>query len=64
MHFQHLFTTARVVTAVYRIASTTLLLIYLAQRVHDGRKFPGRRRASPGGVYRGGGLSHSGECEP
>jgi hypothetical protein len=33
MNFQPLFTTARVVTAVYRIASTTLLLMYLARRV-------------------------------
>jgi len=45
MNFQPLFSTARVVTAVYRIASTTLLLIYLAKRVSskptsiEGRRY-------------------------
>jgi hypothetical protein len=38
MNFQPLFTTARVITAVYRIASTTLLLIYLAQRLKTQRR--------------------------
>jgi hypothetical protein len=37
MNFQPLFTTARVLTAVYRVASTTLLLIYLARRVRRGQ---------------------------
>lgn len=38
MNFQPLFTTARVITAVYRIASTTLLLAYLMGRVRNGQK--------------------------
>lgn len=37
MSFEPLFLTARVVTAIYRITSTTLLLLYLAKRVKDGR---------------------------
>ena len=37
LNFQPLFTTARVVTAIYRIASTTLLLMYLARRVSSRR---------------------------
>ncbi len=37
MNFQPLFTTARVITAVYRITSTTLLLVYLARRVRRGQ---------------------------
>lgn len=37
MNFQPLFTTARVITAVYRVASTTLLLLYLARRVKRGQ---------------------------
>lgn len=52
MNLQPLFTTARVITAVYRIASTTLLLIYLAQRVSEGRKFSRSRRMSEPGEYR------------
>ncbi len=40
MSFQHLFLTARVVTAVYRITSTTLLLFYLARRVSRGKPPP------------------------
>lgn len=52
MNFQPLFTTARVVTAVYRVASTTLLLIYLAQRVSDGRKLSRGRRATAGRLNR------------
>lgn len=47
MNFQPLFTTARVITAVYRVASTTLLLLYLAQRVSEGRKFSRVRRIEP-----------------
>lgn len=47
MSLEPLFLTARVVTAVYRIASTTLLLLYLAQRVNDGRKFSRSRRVDP-----------------
>jgi hypothetical protein len=47
MNLTPLFTTARVVTAVYRIASTTLLMIYLMKRVRNGRKYNrnDRRRA-------------------
>jgi hypothetical protein len=37
MNLQPLFTTARVITAIYRITSTTLLLIYLARRVRRGQ---------------------------
>lgn len=47
MNFQPLFTTAQVVTAIYRIASTTLLMIYLINRVREGRRFNkgiGRKR--------------------
>jgi hypothetical protein len=44
MNFQPLFTTARVVTAVYRVASTTLLLIYLAHQLRHGRKFSNPQR--------------------
>lgn len=40
MNFEPLFLTARVVTAIYRITSTTLLLLYLAKRVRDGRRIP------------------------
>lgn len=32
MNFQGLYTTARVMHAIYRIASTALLLVYLAKR--------------------------------
>jgi hypothetical protein len=39
MNLQPLFTTARVVTAVYRIASTSLLMVYLLNRIREGRKF-------------------------
>lgn len=39
MNLQPLFTTTRVVTTLYRLASTTLLLFYLAKRVADGREF-------------------------
>jgi hypothetical protein len=39
MTFEPLFTTARVVTAIYRIASTSLLMIYLVSRVRQGRKY-------------------------
>jgi len=35
MNLQPLFTTARVMTAVYRIASTAILLVYLARRQND-----------------------------
>lgn len=40
MNFQPLFTTARVITAIYRITSTTLLLLYLARRVSQGKPVP------------------------
>lgn len=48
MNLNPLFTTARVMGAVYKIASTTLLLIYMGNRVRNGRKFArsgSRRRA-------------------
>lgn len=44
INFNPLYTTARVVTAIYRVASTTLLLLYLGKRIKDGRKF--RRHGS------------------
>jgi hypothetical protein len=59
MNLQPLFTTARVITAVYRIASTTLLLLYLAQRVSDGRKISRSRRVDNAGAYRSGYPSHT-----
>lgn len=51
MNFQALFTTARVVTAVYRIASTTLLLVYLAKRVSEKRVV--RRMSRKAAVLKG-----------
>lgn len=46
INFQPLFTTARVVTAIYRVTSTTLLLLYLARRVRERKTIPNavRRR--------------------
>ncbi len=44
MNLQPLFTTARVVTAGYRIISTTLLLYYLTRRIRNGRDVPRRLR--------------------
>lgn len=38
MNLQPLFTTARVIRAVYQITSTSLLLIYLARRVRRGQR--------------------------
>lgn len=35
MNFQGLFTTARVLRAVYQIASTSILLVYLVRRQDD-----------------------------
>ncbi len=40
MNFEPLFTTARVVTAIYRITSTTLLLYYIAKRMRQGKAIP------------------------
>lgn len=40
MNFVPLFTTARVITAIYRITSTTLLLLYLARRVSQRKPIP------------------------
>jgi hypothetical protein len=37
MNFQPLFTTSRVVVAVYRTLSTTVLLYYLMKRMKNGR---------------------------
>lgn len=42
MNLQPLFTSARVVTAVYRIVSTTMLLAYLASRI--AQRKPVKRR--------------------
>jgi len=53
MNFQPLFTTARVITAVYRVASTTLLLLYLARRVNGGRKVSRSRQLHTDSEYRG-----------
>ena len=45
MNFTNLFTTARVLRAVYQTVSTTLLLYYMARRVKQGRRAtrPSRR---------------------
>lgn len=45
MNFQPLFTTSRVVVAIYRTVSTTVLLYYLLKRMSD-RKPPRNRRIS------------------
>lgn len=37
MNLNPLFTTSRVVVAVYRTLSTTVLLFYLARRIKEGR---------------------------
>ena len=37
MSFEPLFMTSRVVVAVYRTLSTTILLYYLAKRMREGR---------------------------
>lgn len=37
MNFQPLFTTSRVVVALYRTVSTTVLLVYLIKRLKDKR---------------------------
>jgi hypothetical protein len=37
MNFQPLYTTSRVVVALYRSVSTTVLLYYLFKRLKDGR---------------------------
>lgn len=37
MNFQPLFTTSRVVAALYRTVSTTVLLYFLMKRLKDGR---------------------------
>lgn len=37
MNFTPLFTTSRVVVAVYRTLSTTILLYYLMKRMKEGR---------------------------
>jgi len=47
MNFQPLFTTSRVVVAVYRIVSTTILLAYIMRRTKDGRVFPRDRGIRP-----------------
>lgn len=39
MNFQPLYTTARVMTALYRVVSTALLLTYLVRRVSTGERF-------------------------
>lgn len=38
MNFTHLFTTARVVRALYQTVSTTILLYYIAKRMKNGQK--------------------------
>jgi len=37
MNFQHLFTTERVVVAIYRTVSTAVLFYYLAKRIREGK---------------------------
>ncbi len=44
MNFEPLFTTSRVVVAVYRTISTTVLLFYLMQRLKEGKKMTPRLR--------------------
>jgi hypothetical protein len=44
MKLEVLFLTSRVITAIYRITSTTLLLAYLARRVHAGKNIPRARQ--------------------
>jgi hypothetical protein len=55
MNLQPLFTTSRVVVSVYRIVSTTLLLLYLAQRKRKVRpqpqQFPRDRRVEKAQRY-------------
>jgi hypothetical protein len=45
MNFNNLFTTARVLRAVYQTVSTTVLLYYMAKRAKEGKKItrPSRR---------------------
>jgi len=38
MNFTHLFTTTRVVRAVYQTVSTTILLYYIVKRMKNGQK--------------------------
>lgn len=44
MNFTHLFTTARVLRAVYQTVSTTVLLYYLGKRLKDGKGLRRRTR--------------------
>jgi hypothetical protein len=44
MNFQPLFTASRVITATYRVISTSLLLLYLARRVREKRPIPNATR--------------------
>lgn len=53
MTFEPLFVTARVVTATYRIVSTTLLLYYLMKRINNGREVPRNGRRADALLYRG-----------
>ena len=50
MNFQPLFTTSRVVVAVYRTVSTTVLLYYLLKRISD-KKPPRNRGIQSNGNY-------------
>lgn len=45
MNFQPLFTTSRVVVAVYKTVSTTVLLYYLLKRLSDEK--PHRNQRNP-----------------
>lgn len=44
MNFQVLFTTERVIVALYRTVSTVILFYYLMRRVKDGQLRPARDR--------------------
>lgn len=46
MNFQPLFTTSRVVVAVYRTVSTTVLLYYLLRRLGNGKPTRNRKHYS------------------
>lgn len=45
MNLTHLFTMSRVVTAVYRIISTTLLLFYLGKKLREKKRMSRSRKS-------------------
>jgi hypothetical protein len=52
MNLNPLFTSARVITAVYRITSTAILLYYIGRRALDGRKLSRDSRSIGARAYR------------